>query len=110
MITAAIGTINPWTPGYEGSRTEYPVDRQVRSALPANLLAWSYEHAPDSLLCRFLMEDFYGLETAIPYLYEYYTSTGNAPLLERIKTAAAERLLTAPTTLPNKNDGDMTEK
>ena len=110
VITAAIGTINPWTPGYEGSRTEYPVDRQVRSALPANLLAWSYEHAPDSLLCRFLMEDFYGLETAIPYLYEYYTSTGNAPLLERIKTAAAERLLTAPTTLPNKNDGDMTEK
>ncbi len=110
MVTALIGTYDPWTPGYEGSLTEYPVDFKVRSALPANLLAWSYEYAPDSALCRFLIEDFYGPETALPYLYEAYTSTGKTALRERVETVAEKRLSVTPEPLFPKNDGGMTEK
>ena len=110
MVTALIGIYNPWTPGYEGSRTEYPVDFEVRSALPANLLAWSYEYAPDSPLCRFLIEDFYGPETALPYLYEAYASTGKTALCDRVKALAEKRLSATPTALFPENDGETTGK
>ncbi len=71
VVTSAVGTLNPWNSGYEGSlTTESNFNKNVRNGFLGNLYVFSYEYLPESELTRIFIEDIYGVETAMLYLCE----------------------------------------
>ena len=85
IVTSAVGTLNPWNSGYEGSLTgEGNFNRNVRNGFLGNLYVFSYEHLPESELTRIFIEDIYGAETAMLYLCEEFL---NRNQVEKVQPA-----------------------
>jgi hypothetical protein len=86
VVTSVTGAYNPWCACYEGFRSPPgEVDHVVRNTFAANLLTLSYEHWPESVLTRFLVNDLYGPRTAYLYLWESNFNNKNIPVLARLK-------------------------
>ncbi len=77
FAVALIGTYTPWPSSHERSPSALWADLQVRNSIGGNLLAFSYEHAPDSAFTQFLIHRVYGEEAAVSYLFLSYFNTYN---------------------------------
>jgi len=86
MVTAYVGTYNPWTSSYEGTRARpSSVDYYVRCPFAANLLCISFEQNPDSALSRFMINRIYGPVVAAAYLNEAFINTKNIEKLMQLR-------------------------
>lgn len=91
FATAAVGAYSPYANIYENDDRSPPgsVHSSVRSSFAGNLLAISFERAPDGFPTRQLFR-LYGEETALRYLKEFYINTKNIDALFKL-TAYVER-------------------
>lgn len=85
VVTSLTGTMNPWNSGYEGSRTRPGHFREkVRNGFLANVLFFTFDHAPRSGFSHFLIDRVYGKDTAFQFLYEENINRHNAEGMERV--------------------------
>lgn len=86
IVTSYVGTYNPWCSCYEASRSPpNTIDHYVRCSFAANLLAISFEHDPDSVFSRFMINSVYGPVVATGYLNEAFINTKNIDKLLELR-------------------------
>jgi hypothetical protein len=79
-----VGAYAPFGLAFEGHRSPPGhITRVIRSSFTGNLLAWSYENDPDSLLTRSL-RNFYGKEVTKKYLFSFYLMQKKVDLMGKI--------------------------
>lgn len=84
VVTAAAGAYFPFCLAFEGYRTPPGhFSRTIRSTFGGNVLCWSFEHAPDSILTRKLIE-CYGEAAAYPHLFYSFFSMKRVDMLARL--------------------------
>ena len=85
VVTSLFGTMNPWNSGYEGSRTQSGHFREkVRNGFLANVLFFTFDHAPRSGFSHFLIDRVYGKDIAFQFLYEENINRHSAEGMERV--------------------------
>ncbi|MBR7119109.1 MAG: hypothetical protein IKC77_02820 [Lentisphaeria bacterium] len=84
LVPAFVGAYEPMCVAFEGYRSpQGHFTRTIRSTFMSNLLAWSYETAPDSYLTRKLIER-YGKNDSFRYLRAQYIITKHIGTLEKL--------------------------
>ena len=69
VVFSAVGVMNPWNAGYEGSSTpENALPNHFRNGFLANAFVFCWQVAPHSALTQFFMDRVYGREYAMMYL------------------------------------------
>jgi len=82
LVPAFVGAYEPMCVAFEGHRSPPGhFTRTIRSTFMSNLLAWSYETAPDSLLTRKLIAH-YGKNECFRYLKAQYFITKHFQTME----------------------------
>ena len=85
VVTSLVGTMNPWNCGYEGSRTPPGLFlEKVRNGFLSNVLVFSFDHAPQGAVTRFLIDRVYGKDIAFPYLYVEHENRHDPESVKRV--------------------------
>ena len=84
IITALAGAYFPFCPGNEGDRTHKANFTRYVSSFGGNLLCWSYENHPQSMLTAELINR-YGLKHSLSFMYWSYFQRKKIDMLARMQ-------------------------
>lgn len=61
VVFSVVGAMNPWTSGYEGSRTpKDSLPERFKNSFLSNAFVFCWRHAPDSAITQMFMDRVYG--------------------------------------------------
>ena len=86
VVFTAVGVMNPWNAGYEGSSTpEGSLPAHFKNGFLANLFVFCWQHAPESATTQFFMDRVYGREYAMLYLLMELNNRNDREGLQRVQ-------------------------